>query len=135
MQKQKIAPELVLRDNVIQYLQDNAQCAVYKDLPQSDENVPYPFISIGTVHSTNNLTNNYILENIYIVINTWTKSDDDETTYNLLNIAQKVGQQRFIDSGYYLVGNPQYTDKQVITDDSTNTVLNHGIVSVQFKLI
>lgn len=135
MQKQKIAPELVLRDNVIQYLQDNAQCAVYKDLPQSDENVPYPFISIGTVHSTNNLTNNYILENIYIVINTWTKSDDDETTYNLLNIAQKVGQQRFIDSGYYLVGNPQYIDKQVITDDSTDTVLNHGIVSLQFKLI
>ena len=135
MQKQKIAPELVLRDNVIQYLQDNAQCAVYKDLPPSDENVPYPFISIGTVHSTNNLTNNYILENIYIVINTWTKSDDDNTTYNLLNIAQKVGQQRFIDSGYYLVGNPQYTDKQVITDDSTDTVLNHGIVSLQFKLI
>ena len=135
MQKQKIAPELVLRDNVIQYLQDNAQCAVYKDLPQADENVPYPFISIGTVHSTNNLTNNYILENIYIVINTWTKSDDDETTYNLLNIAQKVGQQRFIDSGYYFVGNPQYTDKQVITDDSTDTLLSHGIVSLQFKLI
>lgn len=132
-----ISPELSLRDATLDYLSQklNKVCKVYRTLPAYDENIPYPFVNFGTLHSVNSVTQDHVLDTLHITYHVWADSDDDTRFYQILDTLHDAGSETYDADGYTFAGIISQLDQQVIPDNSTGTMLLHGIVTLVFRFI
>ncbi|HJA23527.1 MAG TPA: hypothetical protein H9958_04825 [Candidatus Limosilactobacillus intestinavium] len=108
----------------------------YDHLPMESENVPYPFVVIGDVDTVPSANKSSIDAKINLTVNVWGDAEErlvvDQMTSRFLLLAAK----NFETEDYHYCGVLKASNSQLIQDTSVpNTILNHGIVQLQFRLI
>ena len=129
------SPEQSLYDYVGSWSVD-AGYDTYDHQPMESENASYPFVRIGDTNTVLTPNKTSIGATINLTVNVWGNEEQrlvvDEITNRFLLLASSV----LTTNDYRFKGIMRGSSSQIIKDNSVpNTVLNHGIVQLQFKLI
>lgn len=105
----------------------------YDHLPLDGENAPYPFVVVGEMQTVKSATKTALQAEFYITCHVWGREEQR------LKVSQMMAQlddvQLLYGKHYTFVQIFRDTDQQMMQDTSVpNTVLNHGVITLAFKL-
>lgn len=129
------SPEQALYDYVGTW-SVNAGYDTYDHQPMESENASYPFVRIGDVNTVLTPNKTSLGATINLTINVWGSEEQRLVVDEITNRFLLLASQTLIADGYRFKGIMRGSSSQILKDNSLpNTVLNHGIVQLQFKLI
>lgn len=108
----------------------------YDHLPMASENVGYPFVTLENMNLVPITTKTSIGAEINLTVNVWGNQDQRLVIDTMANSLLMVVSKRFKTQDYRYQGMMAGSDVQMIQDTSIpDTVLNHAIVQMKFRLI
>lgn len=108
----------------------------YDHLPMESENADYPFVQIGDINTVPLPNKSAISAELNLTVNAWGNQDQRLVIDTMANSLLMVASKRFKTQDYRYQGMMAGSDVQIIQDTSIpDTVLNHAIVQMKFRLI
>lgn len=108
----------------------------YDHLPMESENADYPFVQIGDINAVPLPNKSAISAELNLTVNVWGNQDQRLVIDTMANSLLMVVSKRFKTQDYRYQGVMAGSDVQMIQDTSIpDTVLNHAIVQMKFRLI
>jgi hypothetical protein len=108
----------------------------YDHLPMESENADYPFVQIGDINAVPLPNKSAISAELNLTVNVWGNQDQRLVIDTMANSLLMVVSKRFKTQDYRYQGMMAGSDVQMIQDTSIpDTVLNHAIVQMKFRLI
>lgn len=108
----------------------------YDHLPMESENADYPFVQIGDINTVPLPNKSAISAELNLTVNVWGNQDQRLVIDTMANSLLMVVSKRFKTQDYRYQGMMAGSDVQMIQDTSIpDTVLNHAIVQMKFRLI
>lgn len=108
----------------------------YDHLPMESENADYPFVQIGDINTVPLPNKSAISAELNLTVNVWGNQDQRLVIDTMANSLLMVVSKRFKTQDYRYQGMMAGSDVQIIQDTSIpDTVLNHAIVQMKFRLI
>ena len=108
----------------------------YDHLPMESENADYPFVQIGDINTVPLPNKSAISAELNLTVNVWGNQDQRLVIDTMANSLLMVVSKRFKTQDYRYQGMMAGSDVQMIQDTSIpDTVLNHAIVQIKFRLI
>ena len=130
-----MSPEQVIYDYVYTVC-EGLGYKTYDHLPMGNENAPYPFVLVGEINSNDNSWKTVVGSLITLTVHVW---GDEEQRFVVSDMADSIvnGLRKCHNSeGYSFINRINQTQKQFIQDTSvSNTVLNHGVLTLVFSLL
>lgn len=123
-------PDQAIHDEVFRCLID-AGYQVYTSLPSED--VVYPFVVMGLTRTLPRATKTRLIGDVRMDIHVWNVIDDR------LWVSETIGAIRAICGQVKQVSGRQWllidSPSDIVKDNSTDEVLYHGILELQFRFI
>lgn len=108
----------------------------YDHLPMESENADYPFVQIGDINAVPLPNKSAISAELNLTVNVWGNQDQRLVIDTMANSLLMFVSKRFKTQDYRYQGMMAGSDVQMIQDTSIpDTVLNHAIVQMKFRLI
>ena len=108
----------------------------YDHLPMESENADYPFVQIGNINTVPIPNKSAISAELNLTVNVWGNQDERLVVDTMANSLLMVVSKRFKTEHYRFRGMLNGSDVQMMQDTSVpDTVLNHAIVQMKFRLI
>ena len=113
----------------------NSGYSTYDHLPLETENAPYPFVVIGSVQTLPVVTKNALQGQIVANVDVWGDGEGRFKVSQMMNDIFVQSSQPVELDGYSVRLKIDDYDNQIMQDTSvTNTVLNHGMMTLVFNL-
>lgn len=105
----------------------------YDHLPLEGEPAPYPFVVVGETQTVKSATKTALQAEFYITCHVW---GSEEQRLRVSQMMAQLDAAQILHSKHYaFVQQFNDTDQQQLQDTSVkNTVLNHGVITLAFKL-
>lgn len=108
----------------------------YDHLPMESENTDYPFVQIGDINTVPLPNKSAISAELNLTVNVWGNQDQRLVIDTMANSLLMVVSKRFKTEHYRFRGMLSGSNVQMMQDTSVpDTVLNHAIVQMKFRLI
>lgn len=108
----------------------------YDHLPMESENADYPFVQIGNINTVPIPNKSAISAELNLTVNVWGNQGERLVVDTMANSLLMVVSKRFKTEHYRFRGMLSGSDVQMMQDTSVpDTVLNHAIVQMKFRLI
>lgn len=108
----------------------------YDHLPMESENASYPFVQIGDYDIVPVPNKSAIGAQVNLTVNVWGNQDERLVVDTMANSLLMVVSKRFKTEHYRFRGMLSGSNVQMMQDTSVpDTVLNHAIVQMKFRLI
>lgn len=129
------SPQQELYDHVGGYSQSLGY-DTYDHLPMQSENAPYPFVQVDGVTTVPVPTKTAIGAELNLTLNVWGNQEQRLDVDTMANKLLMVVSQRFQTEHYRFKGVMGGSSVQIMQDTSVpDTILNHAIVQLKFRLI
>ena len=96
------------------------------------DGTPYPFVYLGDCRQSDEATKSQVIGSVYITIHAWHNNPKNRGTVSKMLLAIKET-CRWIDHTENFAWFLRNAEQSIVTDDTTNTPLLHGIVEAEFK--
>lgn len=108
----------------------------YDHLPMESENAEYPFVQIGDINTVPIPNKSAISAELNLTVNVWGNQDQRLVVDTMANSLLMVVSKRFKTEHYRFRGMLSGSNVQILQDTSVpDTVLNHAIIQMKFRLI
>lgn len=108
----------------------------YDHLPMESENAEYPFVQIGSINTVPIPNKSAVGAELNLTVNVWGNQDQRLVIDTMANSLLMVVSNRFKTEHYRYRGMLSGSNVQMIQDTSIpDTVLNHAIIQMKFRLI
>lgn len=123
-------PDQQIHDELMNRLGKN-QFVVYPFLPPED--VSYPFIVMGVTRTLPRATKSFLVGRVRLDVHVWGIVENRKWVSDTLGEIREIsGQINQIDTREWLLVS---SVSEIVRDNSTNQVLYHGILELEYKFI
>ena len=124
-------PEQQIHDELFRII-DELGYKVYTYLPR--ENVPYPFLVIGDTVLLPRPTKSFLIGEVAITLHVWSNMGNRKQVSDIINhLMREFSKIRKINNTRWFM--KLSSDSRIMSDNSTNELLYHGIMDLEFKFI
>ncbi|WP_416353772.1 hypothetical protein ACNAN0_02505 [Agrilactobacillus fermenti] len=105
-------------------------------MPMQNENVPYPFVVVGSLQTVSNATKTSINGQVILTIDCWGNSKMQLTISRMVDRIFHAAIGTIETTNYRFFGKVSAHEKQLLQDTSVpNTVLNRGLLTLRFEIM
>lgn len=123
-------PDQAIHDEVFRLLGEEGW-SVYPFLPE--EGVAYPFVVLGVTRTLPQLTKSRLVGSIRLDVHFWNGSEDRRWVSDAVGRARGLcGQIRQLDGRRWLLREAR---SEIVRDTSTDEVLYHGVLELEYRFI
>lgn len=123
-------PDQAIHDEVFSRLVEEGY-TVYPFLPDVD--VAYPFVVMGVTRTLPRATKSRLVGNVRLDIHVWNRVENRIWVSNTIGAIRAIcGQITDVEGRKWLL---QESNSEIVRDNSTDEVLYHGVLELNFKFI